>query len=149
MHSILGLWVHRSQVDNQGYPSCGQSLGAVKAGTQGNHGKCCLLVFPLQFAYGRAVLSWCSYVAQGHLPREWCHPEWAGDLDNPPYTYLFPSRMTLGCTRLTKLGMLVPLGEGSHEPGSPREGIRVGRQLKEVGLHHSGVTWKCQDRREE
>lgn len=54
--------------------------------------------------------------------------------------------MTLGRTRLTKLGMLVPLGEGSHERGSQREGSRVGRQLKEVGLHHSGVTWKCQDK---
>ena len=57
--------------------------------------------------------------------------------------------MTLGCTRLAKLGMLVPLGEGNHGQGSQREGSRVGRQLKEVGLHHSGVTWKCQDRRDE
>ena len=21
-----------------------------------------------------------SHIAQGHLPREWCHPQWAGPL---------------------------------------------------------------------
>lgn len=75
-------------------------------------------VFLSSLLTDRLVLSWCSYVAQGHLPREWCHPEWAEDLDNPSYTYLFPSRMTLDRSRLAKLGMLVPLGEGSRERGS-------------------------------